>query len=385
MRRRTNNNHSKEPAIRLLIVVLVCAMFGSFPASANMSSIMGGQTITVDAHGVCKRITNNGAQRIMVPWRTAGEWSAFRTHKPGQIVLTDCEIVKYIAATTTHVVLENLFTSAEWAGSMPKRVVINSGVTVGSTSPATPALRTGTGWGGTLTLDNNGSIQGAGGAVNSGTGGTAVLANVSGLALRNYGTIYSGGGGGGRGGLGGAGTYTQNVVERDPPSGNKGSWATGYAWHYYAFNTYVYWGSQSSYIHHFPYETGSLTLGGWTYRVGTFTGQPGAWSYGIYRERNVPTTMYSTGGAGGNGGRGRGYDGANAGGLAGAAGGTNAGTGGTGGAGGSWGANGATGNTGAAGNNGSGAGGIGGGLSGFAIQNSGFVTLTNSGTIAGRT
>ncbi len=69
---------------------------------------------------------------------------------------------------------------------VPVRVTINSGVTVGSTSTSTPAMKTNIGWssGSTITIVNNGSIVGTSGSYGNGAGGN---------------------GGGGNSGSGGAG------------------------------------------------------------------------------------------------------------------------------------------------------------------------------------
>jgi len=50
------------------------------------------------------------------------------------------EIVAYITSTTTDLDVSTLFTSSDWSSTVPKRVVVNSGVTVGATSPSNYAL-----------------------------------------------------------------------------------------------------------------------------------------------------------------------------------------------------------------------------------------------------
>lgn len=56
--------------------------------------------------------------------------------------------------------------------STPVILTINAGVTVGSTSSSTPAMKTGTGWssGTTINITNNGSIVGKAGGTSSGKG-----------------------------------------------------------------------------------------------------------------------------------------------------------------------------------------------------------------------
>jgi hypothetical protein len=116
-----------------------------------------------------------------------------------------------ISATATNVNARTLFEAAypgSWAQNAPKKLVINSGVIVGATNTLNYALVIPSGFGSNVTIDNFGSIQGAGGfgAINSGQsggiGGNAIIANASGVIINNQGTIYAGGGGGGRGGQG---------------------------------------------------------------------------------------------------------------------------------------------------------------------------------------
>lgn len=135
----------------------------------------------------------------------------------GEISLSDLrgssnEYIVVVSSSTTQLNLQTLFSASVWSSSVPKRVEINNGVVIGSSSVATPALTVGGGAGGVVRINNAGSIQGAGGAANSGAGGPAVRAN-SPTEIQNTGQIYAGGGGGGRGGTGGTGTCSNN-----PPS-----------------------------------------------------------------------------------------------------------------------------------------------------------------------
>ncbi|QIG67945.1 hypothetical protein EVB55_010 [Rhizobium phage RHph_Y68] len=295
------------------------------------------------------------------------------------------EVVVTITSNTLNVNMQSLFTSAIWTNpAVSKRVVINSGVVVGSTLPGTAAIRTGTGWSGTLNLDNYGEIQGAGGAANSGAGGHAILCEAAGMKIRNFGAIRGGGGGGGKGGNGGPGYYTSTVTEGPRftgyPSGTRNYWSTqagtsidGAYWD----NVNVFSGDVNS----------PVTTGGHTYTRGaqkaSNTTAGGTTTNYFEISRSTTTTTNTSGGTGGNGGRGQGYGQTNAAGSAGSAGGTNAGTGGTGGTGGTSGVAGATGNSGSAGNNGAGTAGTAGGAAGKAI--SGSSVLTNTGTIQGAT
>lgn len=231
-----------------------------------------------------------------------------------------------------------------------KRIIIGSGVTVGSATTTQPALKIPSGAGGRIIIDNYGSILGAGGSAGGGTGGDAILAqSTCTIENKSSGTIYAGGGGGGAGGNGGT-------------------------------------GGQGAY----EVVTGSYGYCSWWGRYGCYA-YATAYNYG---------TAYSSGGAGGSGGSGgagRGYgQSASSGssGTAGSAGGTNAGSGGNGGdggTGGDWGTTGGTGVTGATGVNGNytngsaGSSGVSGGLAGYYINGlSTYATLVNSGIVTGR-
>ncbi len=274
--------------------------------------------------------------------------------------------LQYVLASTTDVVISALFSANQWTSGADKVVIIPSGVTIGGSTSATPAMRTGTGRGGALEVVCAGTISGGGGTANSGVGGTAFYAEQSGVTLRNSGTVRSGGGGGGAGGAGGTGVVQEGPTYQEVP--------TTYRWSNDASFGDVYW--DGVLILSGNTTGGSYASGGWTYYRGAYQGTGSL--YYVYRQQGP----YS-GGAGGAGGRGQGYDGAAAAGSAGSAGGTNAGTGGTGGTGGAYGATGSTGSTGANGNSGSGVAGTAGGITGYAIHGIGSITLVNSGTITG--
>jgi hypothetical protein len=282
------------------------------------------------------------------------------------------EIVRYITTTSTNVNASSYFTAGEWSSSAPKRLVINSGVTVGATNTSNYALNIPSGFGGTFKLDNNGSIQGAGGAINSGGGGDAIFAGAA-ISINNQGTIYSGGGGGGQGGTGGGGSYTYDcsyTANLGMAATGTGCWScTGACWYIYGSDAFC--------------PSTAFCSGRCGKPTQTICGN-------CQRFVSQTCTAYTSGGAGGNGGVGRGYNQSAAGGLGGAGGGANAGNGGTGGTGGDWGTGGGNGFVGANGNAG-GAPGLGisggpayGGLAGFYIVNNGNVTWIATGTRAGR-
>lgn len=274
------------------------------------------------------------------------------------------EILVVISATITNLNISTLFGSY-WTQTVPKRVVINSGVIIGATDTSNYALNIPTGFGGTVKIDNNGSIQGAGGASNGGNGGPAILAGASGISIDNQGTIYGGGGGGGQGGTGGAGSYTYTFPE--------------YQYCEMAVNNNCPYGGTKSY----------------TYRVQCCQGSDNACEKSVWRNVCVET-RYSAGGSGGSGGIGQGYNQSQSnapifGQTNGPTdGGTNAGRGGVGGNGSTWGtgaANGAVGSNGNYTNSptlGTAGGPTYGGLGGYYIVNNGNVTWVTNGTRLGR-
>jgi hypothetical protein len=314
------------------------------------------------------------------------------------------EIVKYITSNTTNADAQSYFGSTDWTRSVRKRLVINGGVVVGSTNPSAAALSITAGVVGAFVLENNGSIQGAGGlggvanGGNGGKGGNAIIINNKGtggtVSITNNGNIYAGGGGGGAGtkggtgGQGGSGSNTYLASQSFPNAGN----CTSY------FNL-CFFGAPS------PGRTAACNA----YNAqccGSTNGCPN----NEYATESTTGGNGGEGGNGGNGGVGQGYaqsaagGAAGSGGASGGAGGTNAGsggnggTGGTGGTGGGLGADGSngsqgnTGDTGASGNVGSGSGGLAGdlpvgirGLVGYYINGIDNLNGGVGGTVGGRT
>ena len=94
----------------------------------------------------------------------------------------------------------------------PKQLVISSGHTIGATSTSNAALTIESNGVGSITITNEGSIEGAGGAAGAAGGNALEVAGSVAVALVNNGTIKAGGGGGGTGGTGGNGVYTANAT-----------------------------------------------------------------------------------------------------------------------------------------------------------------------------
>ena len=145
-------------------------------------------------------------------YRNAGLVPANNTDIPtsGEFKLTNCysavnEIQHTHSSSTTNQNYATVFGS-NWGTAVPKRIIINSGVVIGATS-GNYAMNIPSGMGGTLIIDNSGSVQGYGGGSNGGTGGSAIHCASTAVTINNNSgaSIKAGGGGGGQGGTGGTG------------------------------------------------------------------------------------------------------------------------------------------------------------------------------------
>jgi len=115
-----------------------------------------------------------------------------------------------ISSSQTNANLRTLAVNAGWNQSSAVVATINSGVYIYSTSTGTPALTINGSFPGGVTLVNNGTIQGMGGAggrgasrpsgvvqATAGSGGGLALSVSVGVSINNAGRIAGGGGGGG--------------------------------------------------------------------------------------------------------------------------------------------------------------------------------------------
>jgi hypothetical protein len=71
-------------------LILLLTSVGVKEAEAQMSSVASGQTVTVNAHGVCYRVYNSSGTTTMIPWNSASEWSHFVSYRPGHMSLSSC-------------------------------------------------------------------------------------------------------------------------------------------------------------------------------------------------------------------------------------------------------------------------------------------------------
>lgn len=264
----------------------------------------------------------------------------------------------------------------DYTENYPKIIEIESGVELGATTTSNFALVCPAGALGSLSITNNGTLTGAGGAAGA-NGGGAFEAAVA-CVFVNNGTIRAGGGGGGTGGQGSTTSTSQS---------------SGYQLYYCYIVTvwsgrHRYWWGNSGGCNN-PHSgwacqncctDSSCTVGSTVYTWGW--GHPDNPSYSchsgcsssqkLYKTiiRTITSTNYHNGG---NGGIGAGYNQSLGTGVAGT---NNAGSGGNGGSFGS------SGNIGANGNH---TNGTAGGGAGVYINGISFVTLTQNGTVQGGT
>lgn len=271
-----------------------------------------------------------------------------------------------IGATVRQANLHTLFTAAYGAPVGPQRLRLFTTGYFHSSDPNVAACYVGGFASGTV-IDwfHSGSICGARGIPNSGSGGHCIVGQPGvTINLRNFGTIFAGGGAGGYGGTGGMGFYIT--------TGHLGQSGA----HYWC-------DLNSSCVQTFgdpAYCSPNDISGGYCNSCACI-----CWA--CYRDY----TTYTYGGGGGSGGYGTGvYDAAGnqasaTGGAPGAGGDTNAGSGGYGGDGGGWGGAGGTGATANSGNYTGGSGGSGGGSAGYWRVSNGspFNLISNGGNIAG--
>lgn len=296
--------------------------------------------------------------------KDAGTWKPFYI----------AEVAVTLPTSTAYRNVADVFNNYEaglWASSKKKRLIVNS-----TNGP----LLISTAFGGSLTIEiqSGGSLNGTGGAANSGVGGNGInITANTGIALINNGAIRGGGGGGGKGGTGGSGSYSTTVTEGPTFQADIYDW---YQWEDGRIR--LIWAGGTIIFDNYPTGYNEHTAGIYTYYRDYLVGGY-LTNYAVRRAHQQANP--TSGGPGGNGGRGQGIDGSAASGLGGSGGGTNAGAGGTGGSGAGYGNTGGTGNTGGSGNVGGGSAGSAGGAAGKSINGYNRVSYSGSGSLAGST
>ena len=100
---------------------------------------------------------------------------------------------KTYSSTATNQSADSIF-GDDFEVDYPKQIVINSSQTLGATATSAPALKIESNGVGSITITNNGSIEGAGGAAGAVGGNALEVAGSVAVTLVNNGTIKASGG-----------------------------------------------------------------------------------------------------------------------------------------------------------------------------------------------
>lgn len=135
-----------------------------------------------------------------------------------------------VSSSTTNLNVSTKFGSSNFTSNTVKVLIINSGVEVGASNLSNYAIIVPSGMGGSLTIQNAGTLSGAGGDGSSsgagGNGGTALYVASNNVTVTNTGTIRGGGGGGGNGSDGNDG-YSGDIAGIWCDGGSGGSGGSG--------------------------------------------------------------------------------------------------------------------------------------------------------------
>jgi len=219
-----------------------------------------------------------------------------------------------VTLTSRNSVMAAALFGADWVTTRAKRIVVPSGVVIGSSGASSPALRTGTGFSGKLTVqvNNGGQIRGRGGMSGSMTvgnnGGDGLVLDVENVLVLNYGAIYGGGGAGGAGGRGGDGRF-YSAGASEPVTGPLYE-AGVYRWRVNASDVgAILWngvtygiGANAADVTEFLEAFG----GYYYYRGDLVSDSGGIRDYQVHRAPRIANTK--TGTLGGLGGQGEGYN-----------------------------------------------------------------------------
>jgi len=147
-------------------------------------------------------------------------------------ILSYAETIYRVTSSTSNLNIETFIGTTAYQNKIRKKIIIESGVVISSSSTSTAALIFPSGLGSPTTIVNNGSILAAGGQAgtvgspNGGNGGTAISI-ASGnptVCIDNRGTIYGGGGGGGLGNNGSNGVESSQTVSYTPVTNSQYIW-----------------------------------------------------------------------------------------------------------------------------------------------------------------
>ena len=81
--------------IRGLLAAAIIALTASLATAQVGTPIPSGQTVTINAHGECRQVTNPGSGTRMVFTGTAAEWTSFRNN-PNGLTMSACSTGLYV-------------------------------------------------------------------------------------------------------------------------------------------------------------------------------------------------------------------------------------------------------------------------------------------------
>ena len=157
---------------RSIFLILAIAILGigtlTVLASDSTTALFNTPISITGPDGVCKRVTNASGTGLSayIPTTSAAEWQSFVANPPSGVTLASCATGITVPCGNNI----NLYTLAGSPGSAGAyNFTVPANCTVGSASTAQPALATGS-WpaGSSITLTNNGTIVGKGGAGGAG-------------------------------------------------------------------------------------------------------------------------------------------------------------------------------------------------------------------------
>src|SRR3989338_4785263 len=167
---------SKILMIAVFAIVAIPVVYAINIVAEGFKSDSGAPALTIDAHGVCKKVTNISGKSYFIPTKISNEWSAFRSNLPFNVTLEDCVGGAYVLDITVDSPNYNIASELITQHSLPNPIVSPVDVTVNidpgntglvdvyGTGSFGPALSTGAlPPGSTVTIINKGTIVGKGG------------------------------------------------------------------------------------------------------------------------------------------------------------------------------------------------------------------------------
>ena len=75
--------------MKLLILVIFFIVGIGVISAADSYRLNAGLSVVISEHGVTKKVTNNGANDMFIPTKSAAEWSNFRANTPASTTVVD--------------------------------------------------------------------------------------------------------------------------------------------------------------------------------------------------------------------------------------------------------------------------------------------------------